>query len=84
PEEIPERYTSVDPIQNIDPEMPVVAIHGTKDTMVVPENSMRYIEAVELWDGIGDLVMAVGDDHVSLVSGDSRHYHKILDIIADA
>ncbi|ANI92047.1 alpha/beta hydrolase family protein [Dietzia timorensis] len=84
PEEIPDRYESVDPIQNIDPSIPVVAIHGTNDTMVSPENSMRYIDAVEEADGIGDLVMADGDDHVSLVSGDSRHYQKILDIITDA
>ena len=84
PEQIPDRYESVDPIQNINPEIPVVAIHGTEDTMVAPENSMRYIDAVEDVDGIGDLVMAEGDDHVSLVSGDSRHYQTILDIISDA
>lgn len=84
PEAIPQRYESVDPIQNIDPEIPVVAIHGTNDTMVAPENSERYIDAVERADGIGDLVMADGDDHVSLVSADSPNYAKILDIIADA
>ena len=84
PEQIPDRYESVDPIQNIDPEIPVVAIHGSNDTMVAPENSMRYIDAVEKVDGIGDLVIAEGDDHVSLVSADSAHYQEILDIITDA
>lgn len=83
PEEVPDRYTSVDPIQNIDPRLPVIAVHGTNDTMVSPENSKRYIDAVKQDDGIGDLVMADGEDHVSLVSGDSAHYQKILDIISD-
>lgn len=83
PQEVPDRYTSVDPIQNIDPSMPVVAVHGTADTMVSPENSKRYIEAVKHRDGIGNLVMADGEDHVSLVSGDSPHYQQILDVIVD-
>lgn len=83
PQEIPERYASVDPIQNIDPGIPVIAVHGTADTMVSPENSKRYIEAVKQRGGIGNLVMADGDDHVSLVSDDSAHYQQILDIIAE-
>ena len=83
PEEIPARYTSVDPIQNIDPNIPVVAVHGTVDTMVSPENSERYIAAVKQQNGIGDLVLADGEDHVSLVSGDSAHYQQILDIIVN-
>lgn len=83
PQEIPDRYTSVDPIQNIDPAIPVIAVHGTADTMVSPENSKRYIEAVKQQNGIGNLVMADGDDHVSLVSADSAHYQQILDIITE-
>ena len=83
PSEVPDRYTSVDPIQNIDPRIPVVAVHGTADTMVSPENSIRYIDAVKQSGGIGALVLADGEDHVSLVSGDSAHYQRILDIISE-
>ena len=83
PDEAPERYTSVDPIQNIDPDVPVVAIHGTADTMVAPANSERYIAAVKSAGGIGVLTLADGENHVSLVSGDSPWYAPILDIITD-
>lgn len=83
PEEVPDRYASVDPIQNIDPRIPVIAVHGTADTMVSPENSVRYIDAVEQHNGIGNLVLADGEDHVSLVSADSAHYQRILDIISE-
>lgn len=84
PAQVPDRYTSVDPIQNIDPEMPVIAIHGDKDTIVPPTNSERYIDAVEKVNGIGDLVIATGEDHTSIVSPKSRVYPKILEIIGDA
>ncbi|GAC67659.1 hypothetical protein GS4_08_02440 [Gordonia soli NBRC 108243] len=84
PEQVPQRYASVDPIQNIDPTMPVIAVHGNKDTLVPPILSERYIDAVERRKGIGDLVIADGEDHVSIVSSNSRVYPKILDIITDA
>lgn len=81
PEQVPDRYRSVDPIQNIDPNVPVVAIHGTADTMVAPANSERYITAVKQSGGIGGLTLAEGEDHVSVVSDDSPWYARILDII---
>nr|WP_238529337.1 alpha/beta fold hydrolase [Dietzia alimentaria] len=83
PDKVPERYTSVDPIQNIDPDVPVVAIHGTADTLVSPTNSERYIAAVKRAGGIGVLTLAGGEDHVSLVNSDSPWYGPILDIITD-
>lgn len=84
PEQVPGRYTSVDPVQNIDPTMLVVAIHGTADTLVPPILSERYIDEVERQNGIGDLILADGEDHVSIVSSDRPVYGKILDIITDA
>ena len=84
PQEVPDRYASVDPLQNIDPTMPVVAIHGTADTLVPPILSERYIKEVDRRDGIGDLVMLKGEDHVSIVSSNSPEYGNILDIITDS
>ncbi|NLD84876.1 MAG: alpha/beta fold hydrolase [Actinomycetales bacterium] len=83
PEQVPDRYTSVDPIQNIDTNLPVVAVHGTADTMVAPANSERYIAAVTEAGGIGGLTLADGEDHVSVVSSDSPWYPRILDIITE-
>lgn len=83
PDQVPDRYTSVDPIQNIDPSTPVIAVHGTADTMVSPENSERYISEAKRLDGIGGIELLDGEDHVSLVSADSANYGRILDLIAD-
>jgi hypothetical protein len=51
---------------------------------VPPILSERYISEVERKNGIGDLVLADGEDHVSIVSSDRPVYGKILDIITDA
>lgn len=74
----------VDPIQNIDPDTPVVALHGTDDTVVSPENSRRYVDAVRRSGGEAELVLLEGENHVSLVSGDSPAYPRILDTIVHA
>ena len=81
PAEVSSRYAMVDPIQNIDPETPVVAMHGTSDTTVAPENSRRYVDAVKAAGGKAKIVLFEGQDHVSLVSGDSRAYPRVLEII---
>ena len=81
PEEKSDRYTMVDPIQNIDPSTPVVAIHGTNDTTVAPENSRRYVEAVHRAGGKAKLVELDEQDHASIVSSDSRAYPRVLEII---
>lgn len=84
PSKVPERFKMVDPIQNIDPETPVVAIHGTDDTVVSPENSRRYVDAVTKAGGEAELTLLEGENHVSLVSGDSPAYPQVLDTISRA
>jgi acetyl esterase/lipase len=83
PDQVPGRYHSVDPIQNIDPTMPVIAIHGDQDTLVPMELSRRYIDAVDRRGGVGGLIIARGEGHVSIVDPRSRSYRRILDIITD-
>lgn len=83
PQQVPKRYTAVDPIQNIDPATPVVAVHGTEDRMVAPANSQRYVEAVKARDGQAALVLRHGEDHVSLVNPNSATYPHIIRIITD-
>lgn len=82
PTQVPDRYTMVDPIQNIDPGTPVVALHGTDDKTVSPENSQRYVDAVRRAGGEAQLVLLEGENHVSVVSGDSPAYPKVLDAIS--
>lgn len=84
PTQVPQRYASVDPIQNIDPTMPVIAIHGDRDTLVPPILSERYVAQVDRLHGVADLVIAQGEGHVSIVDPRSKSYLRILDIITDA
>lgn len=84
PDQIPDRYASVDPIQNIDPGTPVIAMHGTNDTVVLPSLSQEYIAELESQSGRGQVVLLDGEDHTSIVSSDSAAYARILDTITDA
>lgn len=81
PAEVASRYAMVDPIQNIDPDTPVIALHGGRDTTVAPENSRRYVDAVTRAGGRAKLVLFEDQDHVSLVSGGSSAYPRVLEII---
>lgn len=81
PEQLAQRYSEVDPIQNIDTSLPVVAVHGTADEVVSPENSRRYIDAVKKAGGRGSLHLTDGDTHGSLIEPDSAHFQHILNII---
>lgn len=82
PSDVPERFTMVDPIQNIDPETPVVALHGTNDTVVTPENSRRYVNAVKRAGGEAELMLIDGANHISMMSPDSPAYSQVLDTIS--
>ena len=82
PGDVPDRYRSVDPIQNIDPAVPVIAMHGTRDTVVAPENSLRYVEAVKRKGGRAALELLPGENHSSLVSQYSPSYPKVVQVIA--
>lgn len=84
PEDAADRYSMVDPIQNIDVRTPVLALHGTSDRTVDPENSIRYVEAVRSAGGQAELVLLEGEDHVSLVSADSPAYVRLLELITHA
>ncbi|MCT1367637.1 S9 family peptidase [uncultured Kocuria sp.] len=81
PAQRPDRYSNVDPIQNIDTSIPVVAVHGTADEVVSPVNSQRYIDAVQRAGGKGSLYLMDGDTHGSLIRDEAPHFGRILDII---
>jgi acetyl esterase/lipase len=83
PSQVPDRYASVDPIQNLDPGTPVIAVHGTRDTVVLPSLSQRYVTALEKENGSGRVVLIDGEDHGSIVSSNSAAYRQILDIITE-
>lgn len=83
PEQYPERWDSVDPIHNIDPSIPVAAVHGTADRVVRPHNSTRYINALNKQGGSGRLVLLDGQDHVAPVRPGSDAYRQVIDLIME-
>lgn len=84
PDQVRDRYLSVDPIQNIDPNTPVIAMHGTDDTVVRPALSQKYVAELDKQNGNGEVILLDGENHTSIVSSDSPAYSRILDTITHA
>ncbi|CRZ18245.1 alpha/beta hydrolase family protein [Mycolicibacterium neworleansense] len=81
PAEVPQRYASVDPIQNLDPAVPVIAIHGTLDTVVAPANSQRYVAALKKRGGRAGVELLPGENHTSIMSTRSPGFRRVLQLI---
>nr|WP_110481626.1 alpha/beta fold hydrolase [Corynebacterium provencense] len=81
PSQVPDRYAAVDPIQNINPRIPVVAVHGTDDSVVPVDDSRRYVSRLSAEGGRAKLVLLTGEDHVSYLKRSSPRYDRVLDII---
>ncbi|MFV8173729.1 alpha/beta hydrolase family protein [Mycolicibacterium peregrinum] len=81
PAEVPRRYASVDPIQNLDPSVPVIAVHGTLDTVVAPANSQRYVAALKKRGGRASVELLPGENHTSIVSTRSPSFRRVLHLI---
>lgn len=81
PAEVPQRYASVDPIQNLDPRVPVIALHGSLDTVVAPANSERYVAALRKRGGRAGLELLPGENHTSIVSTRSPSFGRVLHLI---
>ncbi|MGW6034342.1 alpha/beta hydrolase [Gordonia terrae] len=83
PQQVPDRYDSVDPIRNLDPALPVTMFHGLADTDVDPDNSRRYTRALDAAGGSTELQLFDGETHTSLVHHQSPAYNRILDRLDD-
>jgi acetyl esterase/lipase len=81
PAEVPNRYASVDPIQNLDPRVPVIAVHGTLDTVVAPANSQRYVAALKKRGGRASVELLPGENHTSIMSPRSPAFRRVLHLI---
>ncbi|MEW2479045.1 alpha/beta fold hydrolase [Mycobacterium sp. NPDC049093] len=81
PAQVPQRYASVDPIQNLDPSVPVIAVHGTLDTVVAPANSQRYVAALKKRGGRASVELLPGENHTSIVSTHSPSFRRVLHLI---
>lgn len=84
PAQVPGRYRTVDPIENIDPTMPVLVVHGTADTVVSPAQSTTYVDAVRRAGGRVALRLLPGQSHAALVTPGSAAFPTVLDLITRA
>lgn len=84
PNQVPERYASVSPIENIDPDIPIIAMTGTADTVVAPSMSAKYVKAVKKAGGRGALVNLPGVDHTQIVASDSETFPQVVETISRA
>lgn len=84
PNQVTDRYTSVDPIQNIDPKVPILAMVGTNDHVVPPILSQNYVNAVKREGGTGTVVLLDGADHVSIVTPSAPTFPLVVETISRA
>ncbi|MFC0315036.1 alpha/beta hydrolase family protein [Gordonia phosphorivorans] len=84
PAEVPERYASVDPIQNIDPSMPTIAMVGTKDRVVPPLLSRNYIDAATKAGATASFVLLPDTNHVTIVDPAGTVFLRVLETISRA
>ncbi|GAA2062530.1 alpha/beta hydrolase family protein [Williamsia deligens] len=84
PATVPDRYRTVDPIENIDPTVPVLAVHGTRDTVVPPVQSQTYVAAVDRADGRATLRLLPGQTHSALVTRGSPAFPTVVDLIVES
>lgn len=84
PAQVPDRYASVDPIENIDPAIPITAMAGTADTVVSPTLAQRYVDAVHRDGGTGQVILLNGVNHVQIVDPSAPTFPQVLDTISRA
>lgn len=84
PAQVPDRYTSVDPIQNVDPSVPILAMVGTNDHVVPPVLSQSYVNTVTKRGGWGRVVLLPGADHASIVRPSAQTFPLVIETISRA
>ncbi|WP_246007889.1 alpha/beta hydrolase family protein [Gordonia oryzae] len=84
PQRVPRRYSAVDPIQNLDPQIPVLGIVGGLDTTVPASLTQDYLTADTAGGGKSRLIIFAGQTHSSIVSPSSRTFDRLVDEIVAA
>ncbi|MGW0038714.1 alpha/beta fold hydrolase [Gordonia sp. NPDC003376] len=82
PDAVPDRYTSVDPIQNLDPSTPTIAMVGKDDKVVPPILSQNYVAADKAAGGSATLVLLDNTDHGTIVDPRAPAFARVLETIS--
>lgn len=81
--EDPERYRLADPMTAIPLDVPVYAVHGTKDTTVPLSQSEDYVEAATSAGAVAELVLVPGD-HFAVITPGSEAWERIVGLLGAA
>lgn len=84
PQAVSEHYTAVDPIQNVNPAINVVLVHGDADEVVPVGLSLRYADAVQRAGGTVSTTIIPGADHLSIVRPGDTGFREVVAIISRA
>ncbi|BDH59033.1 hypothetical protein MTP03_39720 [Tsukamurella sp. PLM1] len=82
PEQFPDRYRLVDPLERMDPRVPVVAITGTDDTVVPPREAAEYVEALRRKGGSTALIEIPQTGHGEVIDVHNAWWPMIASAIA--
>lgn len=79
PDEFPQQFAVADPIQNINPKVPVTCFNGTSDRIVRAAGCEGFIAALTAKGGRGEAVMLPGAGHnVYLPSQSQNRYWPVV------
>lgn len=81
PQQFPQRYAAVDPIQNLDPHIGVIAVSGGADTTVPPELATDYVAADNAAGGRARAIIMPGQTHSSIVNPRTRAFDQVVELI---
>ena len=81
PQDAPERYAAASPIALMPPAVPVMAIHGDKDTIVPLALSETYVSAVTRAGGSASLRRLAGMGHFEPIDPESEAWPVVRDAV---
>lgn len=79
PDEAPERYAVASPRALLPLGVPVIAIHGSRDDIVPPAQSERYVASAVAAGDPAELVSVVGADHFDVIDPGHESWQVVLD-----
>lgn len=83
PEAVPERYAAASPAELLPIGVPVIAVHGDRDTIVPLAQSEVYVAAAHAANDPAELVVIAGADHFAMIDPTSSSWAAITDRLPD-
>lgn len=83
PDEVPEIYTVASPLALVPIGVPVIAVHGSRDDVVPPAQSERYVRTAAAAGDPAELVIVAGADHFDVIDPGHESWQAILDRLPD-